>query len=43
VAIGSGFVVGTILTLITAFTIGGRMSPDIGGIPVFGARMMLTG
>ncbi len=42
-AIIIGFVGGTVLTLITAFTIGGRMSPFVGGIPDFGARMPMTG
>ncbi len=42
-AIVLGFVGGTVLTLITAFTIGGRMSPFVGGIPDFGSRMVLTG
>jgi hypothetical protein len=42
-AIVLGFVGGTVLTLITAFTIGGRMSPYVGGVPDFGARMALTG
>jgi hypothetical protein len=42
-AIILGFVGGTVLTLITAFTIGGRMSPFVGGIPDFGSRMVLTG
>lgn len=43
IAIGLGFIGGTILTLITAFTIGGRMSPYVEGIPEFSARMILTG
>ena len=38
-----GLVGWTILTLITAFAIGGRMSPDVGGAPPVDARMMLTG
>lgn len=38
-----GLVGGTILTLITAFAIGGRMSPYVGGVPTFDARMMITG
>jgi len=38
-----GLVSGTVLTLITAFAIGGRMSPYVGGVPAFDARMMLTG
>ena len=42
-AIFVGFVGGTILTLITAFTIGGRMTPYVGGSPDFSARMILTG
>jgi hypothetical protein len=32
-----------VLTLVTAFAIGGRMSPFVGGVPDFGARMALTG
>jgi uncharacterized membrane protein YuzA (DUF378 family) len=42
-AIFLGFLGGTVLTLITAFTIGGRMSPYVGDVPDFGARMALTG
>jgi hypothetical protein len=42
-AIVLGLVGGTGLTLITAFTIGGRMSPFVGGVPDFGSRMVLTG
>lgn len=42
-AIVLGFVGGTILTLITAFTIGGRMSPYVGSVPEFVSRMPLTG
>lgn len=42
-AVVLAFIGGTILTLITAFTIGGRMSPYVGAIPEPGARMMLTG
>ncbi|WP_284178062.1 hypothetical protein [Rhabdaerophilum sp. SD176] len=42
-AIILGFLGGTVLTLITAFTIGGRLSPFVGGIPDFGSRMVLTG
>jgi hypothetical protein len=42
-AIVLGLVGGTILTLVTAFTIGGRMSPYVGGVPKFSARMALTG
>ncbi|WKA31435.1 hypothetical protein [Bradyrhizobium roseum] len=38
-----GLVGGTILTLITAFAIGGRMSPYVGGVPAVEARMVLTG
>lgn len=34
---------GTILTLVTAFTIGARMSPYVGGAPEFSARMAITG
>lgn len=43
IAVVLGFVGGTVLTLITAFTIGGRMGPYVGAIPEFGSRMMLTG
>jgi hypothetical protein len=42
-AIIVGLVGGTVLTLITAFTIGGRLSPYVGGVPAPEARMMLTG
>ena len=42
-AIILGLVGGTVLTLITAFTIGGRLSPFVGGVPAADARMMLTG
>ncbi|MGL4438868.1 MAG: hypothetical protein ACRCUE_06315 [Bosea sp. (in: a-proteobacteria)] len=42
-AIVVGLIGGTILTLITAFAIGGRMSPYVGGVPAFDARMALTG
>jgi hypothetical protein len=42
-AIVLGFVGGTILTLITAFTIGSRMSPYVGGVLDFDARMAITG
>jgi hypothetical protein len=43
VAILLGFVGGAILTLITAFTIGGRLSPHVGTHPPGGARMGVTG
>lgn len=42
-AILLGFVGGAILTLITAFTIGGRLSPHVGAHPPGGARMAVTG
>lgn len=43
-AIALGLVGGTLLTLYTAFTIGGRMSPYVGAIPDGNeARMFLTG
>jgi hypothetical protein len=42
-AIVIGFVGGTILTLITAFTIGGRLTPYVGAVPIPEARMLLTG
>jgi hypothetical protein len=42
-AIALGFIGGTVLTLVTAFTIGGRLSPYVGGIPAVDARMALTG
>lgn len=42
-AIVIGFVGGTILTLITAFTIGGKLTPYVGGVPLPEARMLLTG
>jgi len=38
-----GLVGGTILTLVTAFTIGGRLSPHVPAEPAGGARMALTG
>ncbi len=38
-----GFVGGAVLTLITAFTIGSRLSPHVGTHPPGGARMALTG
>lgn len=43
IAIILGLVGGTILTLITAFAIGGRMSPYVGAVPAHDARMALTG
>jgi hypothetical protein len=42
-AIAFGLIGGTALTLVTAFTIGGRLSPYVGSIPGPDARMMLTG
>lgn len=42
-AILLGLVGGTVLTLITAFTIGGRLSPYVGLHPPGGARMPVTG
>jgi hypothetical protein len=42
-AIVLGFVGGTVLTLVTGLTIGGRMSPYVGGMPDFDARMLFTG
>lgn len=42
-AIAFGLIGGTVLTLVTAFTIGGRLSPYVGSIPGPDARMMLTG
>ena len=43
-AIALGLIGGTILTLFTAFTIGARMSPYVGTVPLHeGARMALTG
>lgn len=38
-----GLLGGTILTLITAFAIGARGSPYVGGVPDLSARMALTG
>lgn len=38
-----GLVGGTILTPITAFAIGGRMSPHVGGAPPVDVRMTHTG
>jgi len=38
-----GLVGGTILTLVTAFAIGGRGSPYVGDVPLLTARMMFTG
>ncbi|MBX9760400.1 MAG: hypothetical protein K2Y29_16595 [Beijerinckiaceae bacterium] len=42
-AIVLALVGGTILTLITAFAIGGRMSPYVRSVPAHDARMALTG
>lgn len=43
-AIALGLIGGTLLTLYTAFTIGGRMSPYVGAVPAdTEARMVLTG
>lgn len=42
-AIALGLVGGTILTLVTAFTIGARLSPHVPAEPAGGARMALTG
>jgi hypothetical protein len=42
-AIALGLIGGTILTLVTAFTIGARMSPHIGGQPLPEMRMAVTG
>ena len=42
-AIVLGLIGGTIFTLFTAFTIGGRMSPYIGAIPDANGRMLFTG
>ncbi len=43
-AIALGLIGGTLLTLYTAFTIGGRMSPYVGAVPDgASARMVLTG
>lgn len=42
-AILLGLVGGAVLTLITAFTIGSRLSPHVGLHPVGGARMPVTG
>jgi hypothetical protein len=42
-AIALGLVGGTILTLVTAFTIGSRLSPHVPAEPSGGARMALTG
>ncbi|WP_439573973.1 hypothetical protein [Phreatobacter sp.] len=42
-AILLGLVGGTVLTLVTAFTIGSRLSPLVGTEPAGGARMPLTG
>jgi len=38
-----GLAGGTILTLVTAFAIGGRGSPFVGGVPPITARMLFTG
>jgi hypothetical protein len=38
-----GLVGGAVLTLVTAFTIGGRLSPHVGLHPAGGARMAVTG
>lgn len=38
-----GFFGGTILTLVTAFAIGGRGSPFVGGVPPLSSRLMFTG
>jgi hypothetical protein len=43
VAVVIGCVGGTVLTLVTAFTIGSRLSPYVGGVPAHDARMILTG
>lgn len=43
IAIILGLVGGTVLTLVTAFAIGGRMSPFVGGTPAPELRMLLTG
>lgn len=43
-AVALGLIGGTLLTLFTAFTIGARMSPYVGGLPAQeGARMVFTG
>lgn len=42
-AIVLGLVGGTVLTLVTAFTIGARLSPHVGVEPAGAARMPLTG
>jgi hypothetical protein len=42
-AIALGLISGTVLTLITAFTIGARMSPYVGGVPFHEMRMPFTG
>ncbi len=42
-ALALGLVGGTILTLVTAFTIGSRLSPHVPAEPAGGARMALTG
>lgn len=38
-----GLIGGTVLTLVTAFAIGGRGSPYVGGVPLLTSRMMFTG
>lgn len=42
-AILLGLIGGTILTLVTAFAIGGRGSPYVGNVPLLTSRMMFTG
>lgn len=37
-----GLIGGTVLTLVTAFAIGGRGSPYVGGVPLLTSRMMFT-
>jgi hypothetical protein len=43
IAIALGLIGGTILTLMTAFPIGGQMSPYVGGTPLHTMRMPYTG
>ncbi|MFN4156770.1 MAG: hypothetical protein ACK4HF_19205, partial [Paracoccaceae bacterium] len=38
-----GLIGGTVLTLVTAFAIGARGSPYVGGVPLLPSRMMFTG
>jgi hypothetical protein len=38
-----GLIGGTVLTLVTAFAIGGRGSPYVGDVPDLASRMMFTG